>query len=156
MNTFQKMDTKYSVFNLIFAIALIMSGTLSVKAESFSYAYQGTTLNYETSSDNTCYVSFNRDVSGDIIIPKTAIDEGKEYSVTAIGSKAFYCCSDLTSVTIPNSVTLIGEYTFGFCSSLISVTIPNSVTSIGDYAFYLCGLTSVTSRNTVSSFGLAE
>ena len=82
----------------------------------------------------------------------------KEYiigeSVTSIGSRAFYSCSDLTSVTIGNGVTSIGGSAFESCSSLTSVTIPNSVTSIGDYAFRYCSsLTSVTIGNSVTSIG---
>ncbi len=53
-----------------------------------------------------------------------------------IGDGAFEDCSDLTSVTIPNSVTSIPQYAFCGCSGLTEVTIPNSVTSIGIYAFY--------------------
>ena len=68
-------------------------------------------------------------------------------SVTSIGNSAFAFCSNLTSVTIPNSVTSIGGYAFQRCSSLTSVTIPNSVTSIGDYAFSGCSsLTSIISK----------
>ena len=65
-------------------------------------------------------------------------------SVTSIGSSAFSGCSGLTSITIPNSVTSIGNYAFAYCRGLTSITIPDSVTSIGPDAFYNCtGLTTV-------------
>ena len=56
--------------------------------------------------------------------------------MTSIGVSAFYGCSGLTSVTIPNSVTSIGSSAFYGCSGLTSVTIPESVTSIEHRAFY--------------------
>ena len=128
-------------------------------AYDFSYNYQGNTLYYNITSDNTVEVTYysstttdNNYVSGDVVIPSSVTNNGTTYSVTSIGDAAFSDCSGLTSVTIPNSVTSIGERAFGSCSSLTSVTIPNSVTSIGDYAFYLCrGLTSVTIPNSVTS-----
>ena len=92
--------------------------------------------------------------TGEIIIPKTVTYEEVTYSVTSIGRSAFYGCSELTSVTIPNSVTSIGYDAFYGCKGLTSVTIPNSVTSIGYDAFYGCSsLTSVTIPNSVTSIG---
>ena len=58
--------------------------------------------------------------------------------VTSIGDNAFYGCSVLTSITIGNDVTSIGGNAFYGCSALASVTIGNSVTSIGRYAFCGC------------------
>jgi hypothetical protein len=58
--------------------------------------------------------------------------------IMSIGDFAFYYCTSLTSVTIPDSVTSIGKSAFEYCSSLTSVTIPDSVTSIGNYAFSGC------------------
>jgi len=74
--------------------------------------------------------------------------------VTDIGWNAFKDCTSLTSVTIPNGVTNIGVQAFWGCSSLTSMTIPDSVTRIEDWAFRDCiGLTSVTIGNSVTSIG---
>ena len=59
-------------------------------------------------------------------------------SVTSIGSSAFYDCTSLTEITIPDSVTSIGWRAFSYCTSLTEITIPDSVTSIGECAFYDC------------------
>ena len=99
-------------------------------------------------------VARNSSASGEIIIPSSVIYNSVTYSVTSIGQLAFYNCTGLTSVTIPNSVTSIGGGAFYNCSGLTSVTIGNSVTSIGNNAFYECrGLTSVTIPNSVTSIG---
>ncbi len=74
--------------------------------------------------------------------------------VTNIGGEAFALCTSLTNVTIPDSVDSIGVDAFGRCTSLGSITIPNSVTSIGADAFYGCSsLTNVTLGNGVASIG---
>ena len=82
--------------------------------------------------------------TGSIVIPEKVTYDNVTYSVTSIGDYAFFYCSGLTSITIPNSVTSIGERAFSDCDGLTSITIPNSVTSIGNWAFYNCtGLTTV-------------
>ena len=114
-------------------------------------------LKYEVIDNNSVKVAGqnNSDISGSVVIPSTVTYNGTTYSVTSIGSGAFFYCSGLTSVTIPNSVTSIGGSAFSYCSGLTSVTIPNSVTSIGGSAFLSCsGLTSVTIPNSVTSIGV--
>jgi len=66
-------------------------------------------------------------------------------SVITIGTKAFLECSSLTNVIIPNSVINIYWEAFGKCTSLTSVIIPNSVEYLGPSVFQKCsGLTTVT------------
>ena len=75
-------------------------------------------------------------------------------SVTGIGDYAFSYCDGLTSVTIGNDVKSIGVEAFAFCNSLTSVTIGSGVTSIGDFAFAYCNsLTSIIIPNSVTSIG---
>ena len=107
---------------------------------------------YEVGSDGTVTITdCDSSAQGAITIPSQI--NGKP--VTSIGGAAFYYCSSLTSITIPNSVTSIGSNAFDDCHSLTGITIPNSVTSIGWDAFEDChSLTSVTIGNSVTSIGV--
>ena len=69
----------------------------------------------------------------------TSFDELQYFvRVTSIGYEAFYSCTGLTSIAIPNSVASIGSYAFDRCFRLTTIEIPNSVTSIGSYVFSGC------------------
>src|ERR1039457_3061914 len=77
---------------------------------------------------------------GAVVIPSTT----NGFTVTTIGTNAFFYNQNIISVTIPNSITNIGDYAF-FGSSLTNVTIPASVTSIGEAPFTACpSLTAIT------------
>ena len=74
--------------------------------------------------------------------------------VKEIGDFAFMDCSSLTSVVIPEGVKEIGNGAFAACSSLTNVVIPKSVQNIGDAAFAGCSsLTSVVIPKSVTEIG---
>ena len=99
-------------------------------------------------------IHYSNEYTGSVTIPESVTYNGNTYSVTSNGHYAFWGCTGLTSITIPNSVTSIGDCAFWGCTGLTSIEIPNSVTSIGNYAFKNCtGLTSITIPNSVTSIG---
>lgn len=57
---------------------------------------------------------------------------------SAVGERAFDCCSFLTRISLPASVTEIDDYAFSDCSALVEVSIPSSVDEIGSCAFNYC------------------
>ncbi len=114
----------------------IPESVASIGSDAFSGCYSLTSVTLKSNN----IVSAAREYNSSM---KTIFgNQVEEYiignSVTSIGNYAFYECTSLTSVTIPESVTSIGGDAFYGCSSLTSITIPESVTSIGYYAFYGC------------------
>jgi uncharacterized repeat protein (TIGR02543 family) len=124
----------------------------SMGAENIAlYAIWLQDVNYQpfeyTVDGNNAIITNYKGTRSDIAIPST-IDG---YRVTRIDDYAFYKCTGLKSVTIPNSVTSIESNAFAYCSGLTSVIIPNSVTRIGYGAFEGCtSLTSVTIPSSVT------
>ncbi len=124
----KKHDFGKPLCRLIMAVAIMML-SLQAMAYDFYYTYQGRTLYYNITSENTVAVTYrgpysssgNNYVSGDVVIPTTVIRNGTTYSVTSIGYRAFRGCSGLTSITIPNSVTSIRGSAFEACSGLTTL-----------------------------------
>ncbi len=93
-------------------------------------------LEYDRNSDGSSYsvVGIGTATGNLIIIPDTY--EG--LPVTQIGFEAFIGCTEIISVTIPESITYIGHSAFQDCTNLESIIIPNSVMEIGEYVFLNC------------------
>jgi hypothetical protein len=85
----------------------------------------------------------------------TSFDELRYFTgLESITAQAFSGCTNLASVTLPESLTSIGQQAFLNCKALSELTIPNSVTSVGNQAFMNCtGLASVTIGSAVSQIG---
>ena len=135
-------------------LILLTALLLPMVASAGAVEVDGIYYNLNTGAKTAEVTSNPKYYRGDVTIPKTFEYGGTAYSVTSIGESAFEDCSNLTSITIPNSVKNIGINAFRDCSGLTSITIPNSVTKIGIQAFRRCsGLTSITIPNSVTSIG---
>ena len=109
-------------------------------SEGLEYTLNSDGKSYSVSGIGTC-------TDKDIIIPDTY----ENLPVTQIADYAFILCTELTSITIPNSVISIGSLAMGRCTGLTRIIIPDSVTNIGDFVFSKCPeLTSINvdSKNT--------
>ena len=130
------MKTYKKILSLLLAVMMLITTVpLSASAETYG------DLTYEIIDGEVEITDCDTSFAGDMVIPET-IDG---YPVTSIGYDAFYNCTSLENITIPDSVTSIGDYAFGECYKLTSITIPDSVISIGEGAFRYCtSLTSIT------------
>ena len=163
----KKHDFGKPLCRLIMAVAMMML-SLQATAQSFSSTHQGWALYYNITSDSTVEVTKvtvtqNYSVIWDVVIPAQVEYSGITYSVTSIGRLAFYNCSGLTSVTIPNSVTSIGVGAFSRCSGLTSINVASGNTHYSSIDGVLynyvqdtlmqcpCAKTSITIPNSVTS-----
>ena len=96
--------------------------------ETCGYAFYSEGLEH-TDNGNTVTITGPGTCSDTTIYIPAVI---KDKPVTEIGNNAFYECTSLTEIDIPDSVTSIGEEAFLGCKSLTSIEIPDSVTSIGE------------------------
>ena len=149
---------KQTIFTLFLALSASVGTLLAwdyerVQIGDLYYNLDATLQTAEVTSENSTYPYWSTAITT-ADIPSSVTYDFVTYNVTAIGDNAFYGCSGLTSITIPNSVTTIGASAFRYCSALTSVAIGNNVTSIGEQAFFDCSvLTSIEIPNSVTSIG---
>ena len=109
--------------------------TLFATTALWAYDFVSDNLYYSitSESDKTVEVTYQSGNSSNYkgltsaTIPTTVPYNGTTYSVTSIGDNAFFGCTGLTSITIPNSVTSIGDDAFFGCTGLTKVNYTGDV-----------------------------
>ena len=90
------------------------------------------------------------DASLRLRIKKVVVEKG----ITYVGIRAFYDCSEMTSVSLPTTLETMGADVFMYCTGLTSVTIPDGVTFIsGDFFLGCTSLKSVTLPDSLRNAG---
>lgn len=146
---------------------VIFEGTALTSIGNYSFAFttslKAIDLPEGLTTINTA--AFNASGIEEIVMPSTlsVIGDGAFYYALALHSvtfneglenicrEAFYGCSSLKEIIIPDSVTSISRYsvtsagstssnyyTFAYCTSLERVVLGSNVTKIGKYTFYGC------------------
>ena len=119
-----------NLFRTIIAVVMMLIATLPSLAHDFEV--DGIYYEYLDKSAKKVAITFgDNKYTGTITIPSSVTYSGISYSVAEIGDGAFYGCTGLTKVTIPNSVTEIGYGAFDGCTGLKSIIIQNPDVKIG-------------------------
>ena len=123
---------------------MVLSLLTMVSSITYAYDFEVDGLYYRIISDNQVEITYkelyDHSYSGQLEIPEKVKNDDISYDVVAVGSYAFYYCTEITgSLNLPNSINSIGDHAFHGCNNLTgNLTIPNSVTTIGISAFNDC------------------
>lgn len=109
------------------------------------------------STQITTYYYGHDEPSGDLVIPSTITHNDTVYTITTISRNAFWKCTNITSLTLPNTLNSIIQGAFAGCTGITGeVVIPNSVTHLGADAFRSCtSLNSVVFSDALTKIGWA-
>ena len=104
------MKKQLFLFALMMLPLVASAITETVKIDGIYYKLNSEKRTAEVTSDP----DYINKYSGSVVIPESVISKSARYSVTSIVG-AFSGCTDLISVTIPNSVLSIGNGAFSGC-----------------------------------------
>ena len=116
--------------------AMPLTASAEGDAEIKSGVVDGVTYYYSYWDPHTEEIQITgaENASGDIVIPRF-IDGNM---VAGIADKAFFCNTEITSVTFPDVLPFIGDHAFIGCTSLERVKLPLNDTKLGVGCFESC------------------
>jgi len=85
-----------------------------------------------TTKNETITIAKYTGPGGAVTVPSTLNGQ----AVVRIGDKAFWSCTNVTSVIVPASVTSVGDYAFAMCSNLKGVYFMSHAPSFGAGVFF--------------------
>ena len=129
------MKKLFTLFFALVASITFASATIFEKVliDGLYYDLDDATLTAMVVRKSDMYQSFTS-----VIIPDTVDYNEQKFSVKAIGDDAFYDCSSLQTVQMPDGLTHIGVWAFKGCSALKNICLPDSVYIVGESAFENC------------------
>ena len=175
------MKTNQFFKHLLLLLLFLLTTNMTASAYNGDFTAEnelGQTIYYKILDDNLLTVevaqhnSYNSPYMGqygelanqDVIIPSTVENDGKTYTVVAIGDYAFHAgtvrqfdgsrTDGIKSIVLPNTIKSIGKEAFSQSTNLIAVTLSEGLTSIGDKAFHGCtSLFSIVLPSTMQTIG---
>ena len=107
---------------LLFTLIIALLAATGAWAQTFTFD----NLKYTVTDETTHTVELTGYVTkptGALTIPATVTNESTEYSVTSIGDEAFFNCTSLTGITLPEGLTTIGDVAFYACWALTQFNV---------------------------------
>ena len=167
---------------LVASLSVLRAGAYSTETiNGITWYYekngQSASLGYRESVDWGTrwkyYPAIAKQTKGDIVIPPrlggcevsviydTAFSECTNLTsvtmpetITSVGLAAFQSCTQLTNINLSSGLREIGQHAFNNCQKIVSIVLPNGVTNIADYVFSNCmGLEDIVIPNSVVSIG---
>ena len=139
---------EYDEFEAVYSAeeSAISATTLAyTPTEDGTYAITGLNSNMVLDDGNLVISNFSEDQEITVIednafsnVKTISTVSAQNSSITTIGSYAFYNCTNINTVTLPETVTNIGGYSFGDCINLQKIVLPECLETIGTYAFEDC------------------
>lgn len=109
--------------------------------------------NFFTEAKSPCKIYTDNKYNGEIVFSQNIIHIGmhafaycdsltsadlSNTQIAGIGEKAYYCCTSLESVALPDTIASIENDAFYGCTSLAGVDFPDALSIIGRSAFGKC------------------
>ena len=129
--TYNNIIMKKNLFTLLLALFPLFAFADAVEIDGIYYNLNPRAKSAKVTTNPNKY-------NGEVVIPDKVTYEEKEYSVKSIEAQAFQNCTELTSITIPNTVVGLEKQSFSGCSNLAFVSIPNSIEDLDYSTFENC------------------